>query len=41
MITPHLLPSPIDAGKLTTVLATMDGGQPWVPHGDKTSEPRS
>ena len=30
----------IDTGKLTTALATMGSGQP-VPHGDKTSQPRS
>ena len=28
----------MDSGQ---ALATMDSGQPWVPHGDKTSQPRS
>ena len=26
---------------LTTKVATMGSGQPWVPHGDKAAQPRS
>ena len=25
---------------LTTTVATVGSGQPWVPHGDKASQPR-
>ena len=39
--TPHRLPSHTGPGMLTTMVATVGSGQPWVPHGDKASQPRS
>ena len=38
---PHRLPSHTGPGMLTTKVATMGSGQPWVPHGDKAAQPRS
>ena len=38
--TPHHLPSHTVPGMLTAMVATVGSGQPWVPHGDKASQPR-